>query len=126
MGLATAEVRLEVNNWIASFACKAADGPNQQSLQAFRQIRAPEELDGFSILVCAFTQMHLPEIGGELGLLIAPARDVPVWGDDFAPGLQAGRSGAFNRRARLFAPLSARLFVKAHPQQFQLAFLKLF
>ena len=27
VGLATAEVRMEVNNWIASFACKAADGP---------------------------------------------------------------------------------------------------
>ncbi len=33
VGLATAEVRLEVNNGIASFTCEAADGPNQQSLQ---------------------------------------------------------------------------------------------
>ena len=45
--------------------------------------------------------MHLPEIGGKLGLLVAPARDVPVGGDDFQPWLQAGRRGAFNRRSRL-------------------------
>ena len=126
VGLATAEVRLELNNGIASFACEAAEGPNQQSLQAFRQVRPPEELNGVSILVCPFTQVHLPEIGGELGLLVSPACDIPVGSDDFPPGLQAGRSGAFNRRSRLLAPLSARLFVKAHPQQFQLAFLKLF
>ena len=127
VGLATAEVRLEVNNGIASFACEAADGPNQQSLQAFRQIRAPEELDGFSILICPFTQMHLPEIGGELGLLVAPTRDVPVGGDDFPPWLQAGRGGAFNRRSRTACRRSPRVcFIKAHPQQFQLAFLKLF
>ena len=126
VGLATAEVRLELNDGIAASAREAADGPNQQTLQAFRQIRSPEELDGVSILVCPFTQMHLPEIGGELGLLVSPARDVPVGGDDFPPGLQAGRGGAFNRRSRLLAPLPARLFVKAHPQQFQLALLKLF
>ena len=73
VGLATAEVSLELNDGIASSAREAADGPNQQTLQAFRQIRTPEELDGFSILVCAFTQMHLPEIGSELGLLVSPA-----------------------------------------------------
>ena len=126
VGLAAAEVRLELNDGIASSAREAADGPNQQTLQAFRQIRAPEELDGFSILVCAFTQMHLPEIGGELGLLVASARDVPVGGDDFPPRLQAARGGAFNRRSRLLAPFSARLFVEAYPQQFQLALLELF
>ena len=85
VGLATAEVRLELNDGIAASAREAADGPNQQPLQAFRQIRAPEELDGISILVCAFTQMHLPEIGGELGLLVAPARNVSVGSDDFPP-----------------------------------------
>ena len=61
--------------------------PNQQMLQAFRQIRAPEELDGFSVFVGPLTQMNLPEIGGELRLLVSPARDVPVGGDDFPPGL---------------------------------------
>ena len=126
VGLAAAEVRLELNDGIAAFAREAADGSNQQPLQAFRQIRAPEELDGVSILVCAFTQMHLPEIGGELGLLVASARDVPVGGDDFPPRLQARRGNAFNRRSRLLAPLSARLFVEAYPQQFQLALLELF
>ena len=126
VGLATAEVRLELNDGIAAFAGEAADGPNQQTLQAFRQIRSPEELDGFSILVCAFTQMHLPEIGGELGLLVSPACNVLVGRDDFPPWLQAGRGGAFNRRSCLLAPLPARLFVEAHPQQLQLALLELF
>ena len=126
VGLTAAEVRLELNDRVSASAREAADGPHQQPLQAFRQIRAPEELDGVSILVCAFTQMHLPEIGGELGLLVAPARDVPVGGDDFPPWLQAGRGGAVNRRSRLLAPFSARLFVEAYPQQFQLALLELF
>ena len=126
MGLAAAEVRLEMNDGIASFACKTVDGPNQQTLQAFRQIRSPEELDGFSILVCPFTQVHLPKIGGKLGLLVSPTCNVLVGGDDFPPGLQAGRGGAFNRRSRLLAPFPARLFVETHPQQLQLALLEFF
>ena len=120
VGLAAAEIRLELNDGVASSACEAADGPNQQTLQAFRQIRSPEELDGVSILVGPFTQVHLPEIGGELGLLVPPARDVRVRGDDFPPGLQAGRGGAFNRRSRLLATLPARLFVEADAQELHL------
>ena len=127
VGLAAAEVRLELNDGIAASAREAADGPNQQTLQAFRQIRAPEELDGFSILVCAFAQMHLPKIGGETRLVGSARSQRPCGGVTiFPPGLQAGRDGAFNRCSRLFAPLPTRLFVEAYPQQLQLALLELF
>ena len=69
--------------------------------------------------------MHLPEVGRELGLLVASARYVLVGRDDLPPRLQADHGGAFNGDARLPAPLPARLLVEAHAQQLHLEPLEL-
>ena len=99
--------------------------PDQQALQAFRQVGPPKELDRVPVLVRPFAQVHLPEVGRELGLLVAPARDVLVGGDDLPPWLEAGRGSASDGGARLPAPFPARLLVEAHPQQLHLEPLEL-
>ena len=101
------------------------DGSDQQALQALRQVGPSKELDRVPILVRPFTEMHLPEVGRELGLLVPPARDVPVGRDDLPPWLEAGGGSAFDSGARLPAPLPARLLVEAYPQQLHLEPLEL-
>ena len=69
--------------------------------------------------------MYLPEVGCELGLLVAPARDVLVGCDDLPPWLEAGGDSASDGGACLPAPFPARLLVEAHPQQLHLESLEL-
>ena len=120
------EVGLQLNDGVSAPSREAVDCPDQQALQTFRQVRPPEELDRVAVLVRPFTQVHLPEVGRELGLLVAPARDVLVGGDDLPPWLEAGHGGASDCGARLPAPLPARLLVEAHPQQLHLEPFELF
>ena len=126
VGLAATEVGLQLNDGIATPTRDAADCPDQQALQAFRQVCPPKELDGVAVLVRPFAQVHLPEVGRELGLLVAPARDVLVGCDDLPPWLEAGGDSASDGGARLPSPFPARLLVEAHPQQFHLEPLELF
>ena len=120
VGLAAAEVRLELDYRVAGSAAEALHGPRQHALQTLGQMRAPEELDRIAVLVGSFSQMHLPEIGGKLGLLVPPARHVPVRRDDLPPRLQGGGCGALDGEARLLAPLAPRLLVEADAQQLHL------
>ena len=120
VGLAAPEVRLQLNDGVAAPTREAVDCPDQQALQAFGQVGPPKELDGVAVLVGPFAEVHLPEVGRELGLLVPPARDIPVRCDDFPPWLEAGRGGASDGGARLPAPFPARLLVEAHPQQLHL------
>ena len=106
-------------------ARRRTDCPDQQALQAFRQVGPPKELDRVPVLVRPFAQMYLPEVGCELGLLVAPARDVLVGCDDLPPWLEAGGDSASDGGARLPSPFPARLLVEAHPQQLHLEPLEL-
>ena len=120
VGLAAAEVRLELYDRVAGSAAEALHGARQHALQAFGQVRAPEELDRIAVLVSALAQVHLPEIGRKLGLLVLPTRHVAVRRDDLPPGRQGGGGGAVDGEARLLPPLAPRLLVEADAQQLHL------
>jgi hypothetical protein len=70
VGLAAAEVRLELNHWVAALPGEPADRPDQQPLEAVGQVGAAEELDRVAVFVAAFAQVNLPQVGSEFGLLI--------------------------------------------------------
>ena len=53
-------------------ARETLDGADEQLLQTLRQERAPEKLDRLSVLVTTLADVDLPQVGGELGLLVAP------------------------------------------------------
>ena len=86
--LAAAEVGLELHDRIAACAVETLDRPDQEPSQAFGEIGAAEELDRLPVFIGSLAEMNLPEIGGELGLLIPAAGHVLVRRDDFAPGLE--------------------------------------
>ena len=62
--------------------------PTRRSLQALGEVGAAEELDWVAVLGDALAEMDLPEVGGELGLLVLTAGDVAVGGDDLPPRLE--------------------------------------
>ena len=64
--------------------------------------------------------MDLPEVGGKLCLLVAPARHIGVRRDDLAPWLErTGRRRLDEGTARLTL-LAAHLLVKREPPQLHL------
>ena len=93
-------------------ASKALDCAHQQALQTLGEIGAAEELDRVFILVRPLAQVHLPQVGGKLGLLVAATGDVPVRRHDLAPGLQIACRCAFDGRASAPAPIAAHLFIE--------------
>ena len=113
MGLAATEIGLELHNRVAALASETLQSVHQQVGEALGQVGAAEELDRVTILVATLAQVHLPEIGGELGLLVAPARDVPVGCDYLAPGLERTGDTALDRGPSRLAPLVAHLLVEA-------------
>ena len=117
MGLATAEVGLQLHHRVATAHSQTTHRADQHVLQAFRQIGPAEELHWIAVFGRALAQMHLPQIGGELGLLIAAAGHVIVRHHHFAPGFQAAGNTAFDGRASALAFLAARLLIEAHAQQ---------
>ena len=122
VGLAAAEVGLQLHDRVAAAAREPLHRADEHPLEALGQVGAPEELDRVAVLVGPLAQVNLPEVGGELGLLIAAARHVPVRRHHLAPGLQ--RSGRTSEgEARLLAALSTRLLVEAHAQQLHLELL---
>ena len=64
--------------------------------------------------------MDLPQVCGELGLLVAAAGYVLMWVYDLAPGLQAAGGLAFDSGARAASSLAARLLFKDQTAQFHL------
>ena len=94
--LAAAEVGLELHDRVAALPGEALHRADEQALEALGEVGAAEELDWVAVLVRALAEVHLPEIGGELRLLVAAARHVRVRRHDLAPGLE----GAGRRRSR--------------------------
>ncbi len=64
--------------------------------------------------------MHLPQVGGELRLLVTAAGNIAVGADDLAPGGQPAGGRALDGRAGALAPLAAHLLVEADAQKFVL------
>ena len=71
VGLAAAEVGLELDDGVAALATEPLDGADEHAFQALGEVGAAEELDGVAVLVGALAEMDLPEVGGEFGLLVA-------------------------------------------------------
>jgi len=102
VGLAAAEVGLELHHRVAALAREALHAAHEQALQTLGEIGAAEELLRLLGLVRALAQVDLPEVRRELGLLVAPTRHVGVRRHDLAPGLErAGRGGLDQRAAGL-------------------------
>ena len=125
VGLAAAEVGLELHHRIAAPSGEAPHRRGEQPLQALGQEGAPEELVGVAVLVRPLAQMHLPEIRRELRLLVAPARDVLMGCGHHAPGCErpapaSVRCRRFDERAGRPAPLAAHLLVEHQPAQLHL------
>ena len=99
VGLAAAEVGLELDDRIAAAAGQPPDRARQELLEALRQVRAAEELDGIAVFVGALADVDLPQIGRELGLLVLAAGDVAVRADDLAPRRQVACRLALDRGA---------------------------
>ena len=64
--------------------------------------------------------MDLPQVRGELGLLVAAAGHVAMRGHDFAPGLQAAGGLALDGVASAAPAFAARLLLKDQTAQLHL------
>lgn len=95
--LAAAKIGLKLHDRVAALARDALHATHEQSFKALGEERATEELLGLLVPVRPFAQMHLPEVGGELCLLIAAARDVSVRCYDIPPRLERTGRGGFDQ-----------------------------
>ena len=117
MRLAAAEVGLELHDRVAATAGQTPDASDEEAVQALGEEGAVEELAGIAVLVAAFTEVHLPEIGGELRLLVATAGHVRVRRNDLAPRLQRACRRGFDERAAGPPLLAPCLLVDHEPPQ---------
>ena len=95
----------------------AAPRPPASPSGSSAQIGATEELDRVAVLVRPLSHMHLPQICGKLGLLVASAGYIFVRGDHLAPGLEVACGRALDCGASTLAFLAAHLLVKAQSQE---------
>ena len=110
VGLAAAEVGLELDHRVAAGPGHPLDASHQQALEAVGEVGPPEELSGLPILVAAFAQVDLPEVRGELRLLVTATGHIGMRGYDLAPGLKGrGGCGFDEHRAGLTLLLSGLL-----------------
>jgi hypothetical protein len=114
--LAAPEVGLELHHRVASGPGEAPDRVHEQALQVLREVRPPEELHRILVLGGRFPQVHLPQVGGELRLLVAAARHVRVRAHHFPPRLQGTRRGSLHQRSAGLPALGPHLLVEPHPQ----------
>ena len=100
MGLAAAEVRLQVDHRRGVLVAgqtphRAAD----QVTQTFGEVGAREELDRLGVVLAGVLgRGDLVEVGGELGGLEVAGRDVIVRRQDLAPRAQPAGFGRDRRR----------------------------
>ena len=99
MSLAATEVRLQLDDRVPTLAADPPNSANEEALEAFGEVRSPEELFRIVVLGCSLPDVNLPEVGREFGLLVPAARDICVWRDHIAPRLQASRCRALDQRA---------------------------
>ena len=121
VGLAAAEVGLQLHDGFAALAVQALQSICQQAAQALGEVGAAEEFGRVAVFGGALAEMDLPEVGGEFGLLVVAAGDVGVGVDDVAPGGEAAGGGRGDG-GRGAAALAAGLFFVAQAQQLTLHF----
>src|SRR5690606_22191236 len=119
------EVRLQLDDGVAALAGEPPHAGEKQLAQALRQERAAEELDGLAVLVATLSEVHLPEVGCELGLLVLAARYVRVRRHDLAPRLEGTCGRRLDERATGLPLLVAHLLVEADPEGLRLHLLDL-
>ena len=117
VGLAAAEVGLQLHHRVAAPPAEPLHGADQHLPQARGQVGATEKLRRVAILVGSLAEEHLPQIGGELRLLIAPAGHVLMRRHHVAPCLQPGHPTGVPHGPYGTAALATRLLLKADPQQ---------
>ena len=115
--LAATEVGLQLDDRVSPLARQSQHCLRQESAKPLSQEGSAEELGRILVLVRSFALINLPEIGGELGLLVAARCNVRVWSDDFPPRLQGTVRLAFGRLDRLLSHLLAALVVEHGPHQ---------
>jgi hypothetical protein len=120
VGFAATEVRLELHHRVATLASEALDRAHQQALQTLGEVGTAKKLHRVPVLVRPLAEVHLPQISGKLGLLVAATGHIPMRRHDLAPRLQVARSGAFDGRASAPAPVVAYLFVEDRAPEFHL------
>ena len=118
--LAAPEVGLQLHHRVAAFSGEALGAAGKQPPETFGKEGAPEEFPGVAVLVRALAQMHLPQVGGELRLLIAAAGHVGVRGHHLAPGLEPTGAHRLDKPAYSPALLPTHLLVEHPPAQLQL------
>jgi len=104
VGLAAAEVRLQRDDRIPALGAQATDRVDREAAQSLGEVRPAKELPRVSVLVGGVPAPDLMQIGGELGLLVAPRSDVAVRRDDLTPRSQAGLRRALDGDGRTAAP----------------------
>ena len=86
VGLAAAEVGLQLDHRVGGLAVEPKQGDAQQILEATRDVSAAEELGRVGVFRAALALAHLVEVGGELSLLIPPVDHILVRGNHIPPG----------------------------------------
>ena len=98
VGLAAAEVGLQLHDGFAALAVQALQSICQQAAQTLGEVGAAEEFGRVAVFGGALAEMDLPEVGGEFGLLVVAAGHVGVGADDIAPGGEAAGGGCGDGR----------------------------
>ena len=117
VGLAAAEVGLELDDGVATGPGEPPGRPGDQVADPLGDEGAAEELGGVAVLVGGFAPPHLVQVGGELGQLEAAGGDVVVGGDHLPPAGQAGGGPAFDLGGRGLAVSAPHLLVELLAQQ---------
>src|SRR3990172_1884826 len=98
--LSATEVGLELHHRVAALSREPLHRTDEELLQALGEIGTAEEFGRLLVLVCTFSQVHLPEVRSKLSLLVPAAGHIPVRIHHLAPRLEITRSLALDRSAR--------------------------
>jgi len=108
---------LKLHDRIATGTRQALHGAGQQPPQAVGEEGAAEELHRVAVLLRPLVPVDLPQIGGELGLLVLATGDVLMRGHHLPPRLQTRDRADGSPAPCGAAPLVADLLLETNPQQ---------
>src|SRR2546429_662546 len=116
MRFAAAKIGLQLNDRIAAGAGETLKRSCQQVSQSLGQEGALEKIAWYAVLIGPFIAMHLAQISGELGLLIAIRGDIGMRSHDLAPRSQSRHRLSFDRSNGDLARLASCLLLEAYTQ----------
>ena len=97
-------------------ARQALERADEQQAQPLGEVGALEELARVAVLQTALVTVDLAQVGGEFGLLVAPARDIGVWRDKLAPRTQTQSGRSIKRGGDCFLLLALHLLLKTNAE----------